>query len=59
MGGKNNKKIDKRLKELEKIMSDYYRKLGKYELEYQGLVNELVKKMAEKKLEDIKKDVIK
>lgn len=57
MGGKNNKKIDKRLKELEKIMSDYYRRLGKYELEYQDLVNELVKKMAEKKLEDIKKDI--
>lgn len=54
---KNNKKIDNRLKELEKIMSDYYRQLGKYELEYQDLVNELVKKMAEKKLEDIKKDI--
>ena len=38
-------------------MSDYYRKLGKYELEYQNLVNELVKKMAEKKLEDIKKNI--
>jgi len=57
MGGKSKNKIDKRLKELERIMSDYYRKLGKYELEYQNLVNELVKKMAEKKLEDIKKNI--
>ena len=39
MGGKSKNKIDKRLKELERIMSDYYRKLGKYELEYQNLMS--------------------
>ncbi|MEA3272163.1 MAG: hypothetical protein U9P90_00670 [Patescibacteria group bacterium] len=41
--------------QLDKIMRDFYAELGKYEMEYEELTNELIKRLAERRLQELKK----
>lgn len=48
-----NEKIKK---QLDKIMGDFYAQLGKYEMEYQNLINELIKRLSERRLRELKQE---
>lgn len=49
------KNLDSKKKQLDKIVKDFYKEFDKLEGEYQDLVNELIKRISERKLREIKK----
>lgn len=47
--------MENKKKQLDKIMSDFYKRFNVLKEEYEDLVNELVRRLAEKRLEQLKK----
>lgn len=50
---KNNKKEQ----ELKKVLNSFYKEVDKLEEEYNELVNELIKRISERRLREIKKEL--